>query len=158
MQSFLFLLFSFLCLNLQGQKCPDKYDSAMSAGKTYLSKSDYDKALIEFQAAQIAARECGISTNEPADSLNQVFNYLKKQRNESVDAKRNAEKSEKKTKEALKKVELEKNRADSALKETENAKDEAQDALNKADKLIKAFYFYDGKFALALNRDTKIKA
>jgi hypothetical protein len=93
MQIFITIFLAFLCLNVQAQNCP-KYDKAMNAGHNYLNKTkqpDYDKALIEFQAAQIAARECGIITDKPAIELKKVFDGLKKQRDDAVNAKREAE-------------------------------------------------------------------
>src|SRR5687768_866427 len=69
-----------LCgFTLHAQQCP-KFVKAMRDGNYYLKGNrSLDKALIEFQAAQVAARECGLNTNEPAEALVKVYNGLKKQ-------------------------------------------------------------------------------
>ena len=139
MQIEMAIFFVFVSLNAQAQKTQTnctKYNVAMDSGHDYLIKKDYDKALTEFQAAQIAARECGITKREPADELKKVFEGLQKQRDEADSAKKVAVKSAIETKRALINATNQKLRADSALA--------------KAEKLIHAFYFYDGKFALAL--------
>ena len=46
-------------------------------------------------------------------------------------------------------IETLKKQAETALAETEKAKEETQIALQKANKLVKAFYFYEDRFALA---------
>jgi len=81
------ILFSFLCLNSEAQKTCLKYDEAMKKGYEFLNKKNYEKALPEFQAAQIAARECGISPDKPADELKKVFEGFKFQRDEAVKQK-----------------------------------------------------------------------
>ena len=63
--------------------CP-KYQKAMEAGKALMryDSPDYDKALIEFQAAQVAARECNLSDRyirEATNQLTQVFAGIKAQ-------------------------------------------------------------------------------
>jgi len=127
------ILFAFLCLNIQAQTNCAKYDTAMKHGYGYFNKKKYDLALIEFQAAQIAARECDKPTNTPAVELKKVFDSINSQKQEAVEAKHNAEKATKKTKTVL------------AIANSLNTKNE---------KLINAFYFYDGKFALAF-KDNK---
>jgi len=94
MQISITILFVFLCLNVQAQeqKCA-KYDEAMKNGYEYLNTKNYDKALIEFQAAQVAARECDRNTNAPAIELKKVFDGLKAQRDEAIEAKKEAEKA-----------------------------------------------------------------
>jgi len=136
MQIKMSILFIFFCLKMQAQTNCAKYDMAMDSGYKYLNKRDYDKALTEFQAAQIAARECGIAIDKPAAELKKVFEGLKSQRDEADSAKKVALKSAIETKSALNIARDEKQRADSALAQ--------------ANKLINAFYFYDGKLALAL--------
>lgn len=87
MQIKITILFAFICLTSHAQKtqknCP-KYDTALKNGYEYLSKKSYDKALIEFQAAQIAARECGIAADEPANELKKVFEGLSAQKKEAI--------------------------------------------------------------------------
>ncbi len=91
MQIKIVIFFAFICLNVQAQKTQSnctKYNVAMDSGHEYLNKKNYDKALTEFQAAQIAARECGITKSEPADELKKVFEGLKKQRDEADSSKK----------------------------------------------------------------------
>lgn len=78
MQKIIAILFILLGINAQSQNCP-RYDNALKAGNEYLERRFYDKALKEFQAAQIAARECGISTKIPAAGLDKVFKGLEAQ-------------------------------------------------------------------------------
>lgn len=89
MQKTLVVLLIFLGVQIQAQEC-FKYDRAMQDGKYYLDKKYYDSALVEFQAAQIAARECGKSTKPPADSLIKVFEGLKALRKSAEDATKRA--------------------------------------------------------------------
>src|SRR5258705_11387302 len=124
MQINMTILFAFLCLNLHAQYC-FKYEEAMKAGDNYLNKTkppNYDKALIEFRAAQIAARECGKVTEDPAAKLKKVFKGLESQRNEAIKAKKEAEHAKliainarDETENALKKADSQKEIADSAL-------------------------------------------
>jgi|GEM_PF-6140042 len=115
----LLLLFTSVAL---AQPCI-KYQEAMSAGDRYYNSNppNLDQALIEYQAAQIAARECGISGDTASLKLKLVFEGLKAQRNQ----------------------------ADAARRLAEQATVRAKAALAKADKIISAFYFYDGKLALS---------
>jgi hypothetical protein len=94
MQVIVVILFSFLCLNIQAQNCP-KYDKAMTRGKYFLQRANYDSALVQFQVAQIAARECKMTTNEPADSLKNVFKGIQDQRDAAIAANKKAEEGKK---------------------------------------------------------------
>lgn len=60
-----------------------------------------DLALIEFQAAQVAARVCDCSTEEPAKYIKQVIDGIKKQRDEAIKQKKIAQQERKKTESAL---------------------------------------------------------
>lgn len=116
----LFLLFG---LYASAQPCP-KYARAMAAGDVFLRRADYDSALVHFQVALIAARECKINNDSAAGQLKRVFEGIKAQRNEALAATQQAVTAAKKTKEAL----------------------------NKAEKLTNAFYFYEDRFALSVKR------
>ncbi|MEO7767857.1 MAG: hypothetical protein ABIS01_10535, partial [Ferruginibacter sp.] len=140
--AFLLVLF---CLKLQAQtpKCA-KYDEAMAKGYKYFSKKNFDSALIEFQAAQIAIRECGSAINnpkQPADELKKVFFELKKQRDDAVSAKTIAEKAKAQAQTAEKKALVEKAKTVKALQTAEEAERRAKTNLERANKLINAFYF-----------------
>jgi WD40 repeat protein len=76
------LILVFLGLTLQGQNC-FKYDVAMDKGSKFLAVKNYDSALVQFQVAQIAARECGKPTDLPAKQLEKVFKGLQDQRDEA---------------------------------------------------------------------------
>lgn len=150
-------------------QCP-RYDQFMNRGNALLKEGRADEALTEFQAAQIAARECGLSTDPPAAALQQVFNVLKAQRDNAVRtqqlataaqaealqqkaiANQEAEEAIKAKKQAVEAQAIaEKARIEAdtarAIAVSERTKTEA--ALLKAAKLIDAFYFYNDQLALA---------
>ncbi|MFN0214819.1 MAG: hypothetical protein ACKVT2_11235 [Saprospiraceae bacterium] len=145
MKAFLLLSISLFCLSssaLFAQKQPEagcpscpQYNAFMEQGKAFFEKGIFDKALIEFQAAQVAARICNCNSSTPSEYILKVFKGIQQQKETAITAQKRAEKAEKNTK--------------AALSETEEAKNKAQAALQKADKLIKAFYFYADRFALA---------
>ncbi|MFS8083868.1 MAG: WD40 repeat domain-containing protein, partial [Ginsengibacter sp.] len=68
----------------------------MDSGNHYMSIKNYDKALIKFQTAQIAERECGIvfkledSAKDPANKLKEVFKGLQAQRDEAFNQRNRA--------------------------------------------------------------------
>ena len=170
MQLNITIFFVLLCGTLHAQDCT-KYKTSMDAGESYLNKGNYDEALNKFQLAQIAARECGLKTNEPAQKLKMVLKGLKQQRDEAIKgkvltekAKEAALRSEAETKRALITVDSARLRADSAkvyaVQSEEKArraldtakvdKQRADSALALASKLVRTIYFYDGKFALSV--------
>lgn len=86
------LLMGGLC-PLLAQPCP-KYTQAMQAGEQYLARRDYDRALVEFQAAQIAARECELPLHFGTKAnvqVQAVFAGLRRQRDDAEAARREAE-------------------------------------------------------------------
>lgn len=152
-----------------GQTCP-KYESYMEKGNLLLASGKPDAALIEFQAAQIAARACGLNTDDPATALQKVFKRLQMQRDDAILAQRKAKvaqevaliaqkRADKEATEAKiareedlvekEKAEIARIEADTARAIAEWEKAKTQAALDKADKLIDAFYFYNDRFALA---------
>ena len=50
------------------QTACSKYNKAMKDGQTAITQEKYDQALIEFQAAQLAARECKLSASLAQDA------------------------------------------------------------------------------------------
>ena len=90
----LLLCFCICSINAVEAQCP-KYDNLMNEGRSYLNKSVFDKALLKFQAAQVAARECGTDSKEADDAINKVFVALKKQRDDAIKAKKEAEEQRK---------------------------------------------------------------
>jgi hypothetical protein len=107
MQIILSIILILLSLFSQAQRCP-KFEVAMKDGKKYLLQKNYDKALVEFQAAQVAARECGISSNEPATELDKVFKGLQQQRDNALTLQKKAENARREAVEAQKIAEREK--------------------------------------------------
>jgi tetratricopeptide (TPR) repeat protein len=117
----------------------------MNAGNEYLAGKNYDKALIEFQAAQIAARECGFVKSEPANKLKEVFKGLTAQRDEAV-RQRSMVTS------ALKLAEYKTDKANAALKlagERLNYAHRVATAINLASQ-AKAYEQTDPQFAILL--------
>ncbi|MBL7807027.1 MAG: leucine-rich repeat domain-containing protein [Saprospiraceae bacterium] len=164
------LFFYFTGLLTLSSQCL-RYERFMANGNKLLKiENKAEEALIEFQAAQIAARECGLNTDEPAIAIQRVFAVFKSQRDNAIisasiakEAKEVAVKekvrADSNATEALeakllaqkKQMEAEKARleADTARVEAEIAQKNTEIALAKADKLIEAFYFYKDRFALA---------
>jgi len=77
--------------NVYGQNC-SKYDKAIRAGDGFLRERKYEEAIVEFQAAQIAAREC---KREPdlVERFRKVFEGLARLKNEAVSNRLLAEKA-----------------------------------------------------------------
>jgi len=125
------ILFCFLILNLAGltqTNCP-YYDKYIRIGDSILEKkgkADFKAAIYSYSTAML---HCPDSAQKARKKILEVFNAIEK-------LKTKAEHAEKISKDAL--------------AETVKAKAETQTALGKANKLIDAFYFYDGKFALAV--------
>ncbi|MBC7777963.1 MAG: leucine-rich repeat domain-containing protein [Phycisphaerae bacterium] len=159
MKAPLFLSLCLLCLssrtlsaqNQQEAGCSDcpQYDAFMEQGRIFLKGEIFDKALTEFQAAQVAARICKCNSTAPSDSILKVFKGIQRQKDVAIAAQAAAIVAQKRAEKAEKTAKAEKAKTQQALAETEKAKNEAQTALQKADKLIKAFYFYADRFALA---------
>ena len=100
------------------QDCPkcDKYTNSMHKGKQYLINGEPDSALIEFRAAQIAARECKCPSQDPGKELDTVFLQLKKQKDSAEKDKRVADSLKKVAVEAYTKLFEQKKKSDRLLK------------------------------------------
>ena len=127
MKIYLLLLSSLLVLQLNGQNCPyyDKYVQRGDAIMRQGDKADFEAAINAYSTAML---HCPSKAEAAQQKIIAVF----------------------KTIEALKK------KTDKALEDlkvqqaaTEQARNEADSALQQAKKLIDAFYFYGGRFALA---------
>jgi len=91
-QTIVLLAMLYCCQALgKGKDCP-KYDKAMKAGMILLQQDSLNKALVRFEEAQIAARECDIKGTEAAEEVDTVFKKLERQRDEAVKQKDVAEK------------------------------------------------------------------
>lgn len=77
------LLAIFFSINAKGQKCP-RYQQAINAGKKFLKEKNYDKALVEFQSAQLASRVCGLEKDSVADKFQEVFDGIIEQRKQAT--------------------------------------------------------------------------
>ncbi len=152
-----FIILYILINNLQAQDCPEKYQKLLEKGEELLNNKKYADAIFKFLAAQIAARECGLANdNQPAEEIKKALKGLEKQKNDALDAQREAErqkdiaKTEKdKADEALLEAEKSRVQADTARAEAERERIKTKAALDQAEKLIDAFYFYDDNIALA---------
>ena len=94
----LLLFFPFL-LAAQGstnncQNCTD-FQRFLQSGKIYFENTDFDQALIEFQAAQVAARVCGCNSNEPAERIAECITGIQQQKDEAIRALAEAERQKK---------------------------------------------------------------
>jgi len=121
------LICSIIFASLQAQPCRQNYSQSMEQGKQYLNSNppEFKKALTEFQAAQIAARECGFSTAEPAAQLKKVFDGLQRQREQAIDDRKIAEREKQNAQAATARAKIE---ADKALKAKAIADDERKKA------------------------------
>ena len=159
------------CMIFVGQvysQCP-KYHQAMKAGKVLLEKKAFEKALIEFQAAQIAARECQIVKNEPTIMLQAAFDRIQSQRDIAIEAEKKALESTQIAILEKQKAELARLQADSAYVKAEELKEMAikqeEEALllnKKLSRTIKrntalvgGVYFYANNYGLGYNVQTQ---
>ena len=67
------------------QNCKD-FQRFLQSGKTYFENTDFDQALIEFQAAQVAARICGCSSTEPATLIEDCITGIQQQKDDAISA------------------------------------------------------------------------
>ncbi|MEI7587488.1 hypothetical protein, partial [Runella sp.] len=132
------LLIAIAPFSAQGQGC----DALIKDARTLAKKFQFDEAVKKVEAAKGCASQADI------DQLySEIFAGLKKQTADAKKAKEMADNTLHQLKNEQEKTKL-------ALLETEKAKAQTDSALQKAQKLIDAFYFYDGKFALAYgNKD-----
>lgn len=105
------LLLVLLSSHTFGQHCP-KYEKSIKAGDTYVRAKKYKEAIVEFQAAQIAARECDLSGDVLADKFKQVFDGLTRQKDEADANRVIAEKATALAREGLTREQKEKAKAE----------------------------------------------
>jgi Leucine-rich repeat (LRR) protein len=143
--SFFIILFAMGAYSCAYAQC-DQFDNLIQKGDAYLKgkKPNYQEAINAYTAAILA---CNDRAGEAQKRIGKMVSDINKLKENAVAAERKAAAAEKKatqeadaTKKALADLEIQKARTDSALV--------------KAEKLINAFYFYDGKFALAF-KDNK---
>jgi seryl-tRNA synthetase len=128
------------------QDCP-YYDTYIQKGNKALKAEQFEDAINHYSAAML---HCPKKAQIVRGKILEVFQAIEDLREKAEAAER---KANQKTEEAKK----ERNRAEKALKAVEAQKVETDKALAKADalnskneKLINAFYFYDGRLALAI--------
>ena len=99
---FLFLIL-LLPLNCLGQQASNYFNAALEKADYYLRNDSLDKALTEFQNAQIEARAKGIDSRRAQDGINEVFDKIRKERDRALDAEKKTraetKRAERKTKE-----------------------------------------------------------
>jgi hypothetical protein len=93
------------------QKCP-KYDRTIKAGDGYLNDKKFKEAIVEYQAAQIAAKECEISGEELVERFKRVFDALAKLKDDAETNRIIADKATALAKERLAKEQVEKQKAE----------------------------------------------
>lgn len=149
-------------------QCP-KYHQAMKAGKVFLEKKAFEKALIEFQAAQIAARECQIIKNEPTILLQAAFDSIQSQRDIAIEAEKKALESTQVAIIEKQKAELARLQADSAYMKAQELKElaikqgkealllneELAQTVNRNTALVGGVYFYADNYGLAFNDENQ---
>ncbi|MCB0644136.1 MAG: hypothetical protein KDC44_20975, partial [Phaeodactylibacter sp.] len=97
----LLLLFISLALQAQVSDCPgcSNYNRFMQAGQGFMTAKEYDKALIEFQSAQVAARACKCSTEAPATQISAAIKGIQTQREDALKVAYEAARQKKKAQE-----------------------------------------------------------
>lgn len=149
-------------------QCP-KYNQAIEAGKIFLTQKAFDKAIVEFQAAQIAARECKQSKGEPAILLKKAFDGIQKQRDRAIEAGKKALLEKQSAIKAKEQAELARLQADSSRAKANRLRNLAVEQRKKAiilkkdlskkndqsKKLVKGIYFYGNNYGLAYNKKSQ---
>ena len=149
-------------------QCP-KYSQAIKAGKSFLSQKAFDKAIVEFQTAQIAARECKQSKNEPAILLKKAFDGIQEQRDRAIEAGKKALVAKQSAIKAKQQAELARSQADSsrdkanllknlAIKHQEETivlNEELSSKKKQSSKLVKGIYFYANNYGLGFNKESQ---
>jgi Leucine-rich repeat (LRR) protein len=129
----IFLLLTAGALSAQ-KEC--HFATLMAEGKALFEKQNFRAALKKFNAA----RTCDASQSKAVDeAISRLFDAIERQRDEAKAQRDEAQKQRKRAEAALKQAEIEKQRT------------QVQIAKNK--KLIDAFYFYEGRLALAYKND-----
>lgn len=129
----IFLLLTAGALHAQ-KEC--HFATLMAEGKALFEKQNFRAALKKFNAA----RTCDASQSKAVDeAISRLFDAIEQQRDEAKAQRDEAQKQRKRAEAALKQAEIEKQRT------------QVQIAKNK--KLIDAFYFYEGRLALAYKND-----
>lgn len=149
-------------------QCP-KYNQAIEAGKSFLIQKAFDKAIVEFQAAQIAARECKQSKGEPAILLKKAFDGIQKQRDRAIEASKKTLIEKQSAIKAKEQAELARLQADSSRAKANRLRNLAVEQRKKAiilkkdlskkndqsKKLVKGIYFYGNNYGLAYNKKSQ---
>jgi formylglycine-generating enzyme required for sulfatase activity len=114
--------------------CP-RYEEQMRKGEDNFAKNNYYEALRNYQAAAIAANECGINSSQPDLKIQRLVAEIEKQRTAAQQATKqaNAEAEKARKAESAAKVAQEEART-----QTEKARIEAQNALKEAENARKA--------------------
>jgi len=117
----------------------DSYLQALQKGDNALKKEEFQTAILKYRAAEAFDPS---KSQQVASKIEKVFKKILAQKKEAEQLVVEVRNAQKQTAIALEK-------AQQAEKEAKKQAQIAQINLDKADKLVNAFYFYDGKFALA---------
>src|SRR5690349_1962363 len=92
----LLVLLLSLSVTGQGPKDCSRYAVFLDSGRTILrTGGNYEDALNQFLSAQIAARECGKSTDEANMEIKKVFKNIEQQRDQAKKARVEADEERK---------------------------------------------------------------
>lgn len=134
----LLVLLLWIPCSLWAQDCLKDYKTLMAEANRLIkqAKPDYKKALNIYSAARTSARDCNQNKDkEINEAINQLFVYIDKQHKRALEAER--------------KLRIEKNKVRDAEAATTAARKDAVAEAERKERLIKALYFYEGKYALA---------
>ena len=127
------------------QDCMSDYKALMKEADklAHQSKPDYQGALNTYDAASLAAKDCGQDkSTEIKKAISDLFTQIDNQRKE-------AEKAKKKIETTLRLLKKEKKNAEVAQKAATDALEQVDEEHKRNKKIVDAFYFHEGKFALA---------
>ncbi len=158
------LLLILVLLNTLPLLAQTNCQSILTNARNAAAKGNYKEAIDKYTTAVDCDRNLSSTANIEIKAMFDKINKLKTQaeqaetkaknalktaEQEKQNAKREKENALQKEREALQA----KTQADTSAAQAKRAQTETKTALQKAQKLIDAFYFYDGKFALAYKQE-----
>jgi hypothetical protein len=150
MRRYLLIICYHFCLLAASAQAPcPKFNYALAQGRKHLASNSFDQALTEFQAAQVAIRECdldGTARQRVIDLLEVAFDGLEQERNTAVAARKQAVQAEARARQRLQEAQAAREAADKALAH-------ANALGQQSERLLGALYFYADRFAVAVRRE-----
>ncbi len=158
MKQFFFLTLLLLPALLAAQTCD--YDKLYREGKTFAKQRQYKKALYKYNSA----RRCDPAKGETVDAaIEALLDLVEAEKNAADNERKRAEEEQKKAeserkistkargdiRKALDDVKTQKKQTEEVLATAKFALEELEKQQEKNKKIIGAFYFYAGRFALA---------